>query len=45
MLALHPILVVFAFVFLVLAAFGVPGGRVQFGWLGLAVLTLTFLVR
>jgi hypothetical protein len=42
---LHLIFLVFAFVLLALAAFSVPpGGRIQLGWLGLALFVLSFLL-
>lgn len=37
---IHLILLVFAFVFFLLAAFNVSFPKVSFGWLGLAFLTL-----
>lgn len=39
------ILLVFSFVFLLLASFNIGWPRVNFGWLGLALLVFTFLLK
>lgn len=39
------ILQVFAFVFLVIAALGVALPRLNFGWMGLALLVLTYILQ
>ncbi len=44
MVGLHPILVVFAFLLVLLGAFGVTAPRVSLPWLGMALWLLTLLV-
>lgn len=42
-MAIHTILVIVAIILFALAAFNVPGGRVQLGWLGLAFFAAAFI--
>lgn len=45
MIAINLMLMIAAFICLLLAACGVPSGRVSLGWLGLAFWSLSLIVR